>query len=83
MALSGSGWESFTRISSQYFISSKLHSWSFVFLLCINVILLFIKLLSMFMILPSTLSVIRRLIDLWQQLELTSNLEFDLQDAVD
>ena len=37
----------------------------------------------MFMILPYTLSVIRRLIDLWQQLELTSNFEFDLQDAVD
>ena len=35
------------------------------------------------MILLSNPSVIRRLIDLWQQLELTSNLEFDLQDAVD
>ena len=46
-------------------------------------LMLFIKLLSMFMILLSTLSVIRRLIDLWQQLELTFNLEFDLQDAVD
>ena len=37
----------------------------------------------MFMILFSTLSVIRRLIVQWQQLELTSNLEFDIHDAVD
>ena len=42
-------------------------------------LMLFIKLLSMFMIIVCILSVI----NLWQQLELTSNLEFDLQDAVD
>ena len=46
-------------------------------------LMLFIKPLPMFMILLSTKSVIRRLIDLWLQIELTSNLEFDLQHAVD
>ena len=31
MASSGSGWKVFTRISSQHWISSRLHSWSYTF----------------------------------------------------
>ena len=35
------------------------------------------------MTLPSTLNVIRHLSDLWQQLELASELESELQDTMD
>ena len=51
--------------------------------LMIFVMMLSVILLSVLMLLPSTLNVIRYISDLWQQLELASELESDLQDTVD
>ena len=48
------------------------------FLMMLSVILL-----SVLMMLLSALNVIRQAFDLWQQLELASKLESDLQDIVD
>ena len=83
--MGGSGWEDFTTISSYCCSSSRLHSWSYTFLiLYINDIpddvVCNIAICADDSILCSWCN---QAYDLWQQLELASELESDLQDTVD
>ena len=83
--MGGSGWEDFTTISSYCCSSSRLHSWSYTFcILYINDIpddvVCNIAICADDSILCSWCN---QAYDLWQQLELASELESDLQDTVD
>ena len=81
--MGGSGWEGFTRISSYCCSSSRLHSWSYTFLiLYINDIpddvVCNIAICADDSILCSWCN---QAYDLWQQLELASELESGLRDT--
>ena len=83
--MGGSGWEDFTTISSYCCSSSRLHSWSYTFrILYINDIpddvVCNIAICADDSILYSWCN---QAYDLWQQLELASELESGLRDTVD
>ena len=84
MAFGGSGQEVFTRISSQTWTVSRVHSWSNTFPTNINDFSDYVICNIAFNADYTTFySKCDQTSDLWQQLELASEYESDLRDTVD
>ena len=86
MASGGSGWEVFTRISSYCLSSSRVHFWSYTLVLLLYINDLpddVICNIAIYADDTTLYSKCDQASDLWQQLELASELESDLRDTVD